>query len=85
MPILLPTPEELASLTPMQREKARRAIWRIVREADTVAARELRRAKTLADFGERVREHARALEVYMHRDDAHIIDQRRKALLEAVR
>jgi hypothetical protein len=83
MPMLLPTPEEMARLTPRQKDKARRAIWKIITETDQHIERTARRVSDAAAFGEAVREHARALERYMPREPAWITSERQRLLLEA--
>jgi len=85
MPILMPTPEEMQRLSWPQRERIRRAVLHVLRDADKVAAREMLRAETAREFGERVRQQARALEVYAIREDNETIRQRRMALLEAIK
>ena len=83
MPQIVPTKDELARMTPAQRERARRAVWGILAETDRYLDRQSRRRDDLRAWGEAVRERARALEAYIPRDPAHIIDARRVALLEA--
>lgn len=84
MPLVLPTPEEMRRLTPPQRDKARRAIWAIIRETDERILREIRNVTTAAAFGEAVREQARDLERIVPRDPPWVCAERRQALLEAV-
>jgi hypothetical protein len=81
MPIILPTPDELSRLRPAQREKIRRAVWAILTESDRVAAREAAKAHELHAYGEHVREHARALEEHIPRDDSATILARRAVLV----
>jgi len=84
MPVLMPTPCELREMSPRQREKARRAIWRILRETDDNIRREVRTPLTAVAFGEAVRERARALEHYAPKDPPWVTAERRRLLLEAV-
>ena len=84
MPVLMPTPGELRELTPAQREKARRLIWRILRETDDMVRREVRGVKDSVAFGEAVRERARALETYCPKDPPWVTAERRRLLLEAI-
>jgi hypothetical protein len=84
MPVLMPTPAELRELTPAQREKARRAIWRILRDTDDNIRREVRNVESAAAFGEAVRERARQLEHYAPKDPPWVTAERRRLLLEAV-
>jgi hypothetical protein len=84
MPVLMPTPGELRELTPAQRERARRAIWRIIRDTDDAVLREVRGVKDLAAFGEAVRDRARALERICPKDPPWIIAERRRRLIEAI-
>ena len=84
MPVLMPTPGELRELTPAQREKARRLIWRVLRDTDDAVLREVRTATSAAAFGEEVRERARTLERYCPKDPPWVIAERRRVLLEAI-
>jgi len=84
MPVLMPTPGELRGMTPAQREKARRAIWRILRDTDDNVRREVRNVTTAAAFGEAVRERARELERYCPKDPPWVCAERRRLLLEAI-
>ena len=84
MPVLMPTPGELRELTPTQREKARRLIWRILRDTDDAVLREVRHATSAAAFGQEVRERARALERYCPKDPPWVTAERRRLLLEAI-
>lgn len=84
MPVLMPTPGELRELTPAQREKARRAIWRILRDTDDTVRREVRHVNTHTEFGEAVRQRARDLERYCPKDPPWVCAERRRLLLEAI-
>lgn len=84
MPLVLPTPDEMRQLTPPQRDKARRAIWAILRETDERIVREVRNVTSAAAFGEAVRQQARDLERYVPRDPPWVIQERRAQLIEAV-
>jgi hypothetical protein len=84
MPVLMPTPGELRELTPAQREKARRLIWRILRDTDDTVRREVRGVKDSVAFGEEVRDRARALERICPKDPPWVVAERRRLLLEAI-
>ncbi len=84
MPMLMPTPDELARLTPRQQDKARRAMWRIITETDEQVNRTAKRITEAVAFGQAVRDHARALERYMPREPAYVTAERRRLLMEAV-
>lgn len=85
MPVLMPTPNELQNMSAAQRDKARRAIWRILQATD----REVERQRATLDegraFGEYVREIARDLERYATTDPPHVIAERRHIALEATK
>ena len=84
MPQLIPSPDELASMRPDQRAKARRAIWAILADTHKYVDREARRRDRAISYGEAVREHARLLERVCPRDPAHVTAERRRLLLEAI-
>ena len=90
MPALIPTPDDLARMTPAQKAKARRAIARIALELDQAAAdicdaAEAQRSRDLAAWGESVRRHARHLHAIRDPDPPHLIEARRRVLLDNVR
>lgn len=84
MPVLMPTPDELRHLSHHQRDKIRRAIWRIMTETDTAAARVMTSTTAATEYGERIRRHALMLEATTARDDLSVIMERRRVLLAAV-
>jgi phage regulator Rha-like protein len=84
MPVLMPTPHELAHLSHHQRDRIRRAIWRIIAETDQAAARVMTDVQTATEYGERIRRHALMLEATTQRDDLDVILERRRVLLQAV-
>ena len=84
MPLVLPTPDELRHLTAPQRDKARRAIWAILRETDERIVREVRNVASAEAFGEAVREQARQLERFIRRDPPWVIAERVRELMKAV-
>lgn len=85
MPVLMPTPDELQRMTPAQRDKARRALWRIVAETDRQVEHDLERANDAWALGEHIRATARELEKYQRHDPPHVIAQRRQIALEAMK
>ena len=85
MPVLMPTPKELQSMTVSQRERARRALWRIIAETDRQVERDMRRANDARAFGEYIRATARELEKYQPHDPPHVIALRRHIALEATK
>ena len=90
MPALIPTPDELTRMTPAQKAKVRRAIARIALELDQAAADLIdvaaaQRALELQAWGERIRTHARHLHALTPPEPAHLIEARRRTLLEATR
>lgn len=72
-------------MTAAQRDKARRALWRIIAETDRQVAVDLERAQDAHAFGEFVRATARELEKYTRHDPPHVIAQRRQIALEAMK
>lgn len=84
MPILMPTPHELAHLSSRQRDRIRKAIWRIITETDETAVRVITDSEAAHQYGDRIRRHALMLEATMKRDDDDVILERRRVLLEAV-
>ena len=90
MPALVPTPDDLARMTPAQKAKVRRAIARIALELDQAAADLLdaaaaQRALELQAWGERIRAHARHLQAMRPPEPPHMTEARRQALLDATR
>ena len=90
MPALIPTPDDLARMTPAQKVKVRRAIARIALELDQAAAdicdaAAAQRSRDLAAWGERIRTHARHLHALTPPEPAHLIEARRRTLLDATR
>ena len=88
MPALIPTPDDLARMTPAQKAKVRRAIARIALELDQAAADLIdvaaaQRALELQAWGERIRAHARHLQDMRPAEPLHLIEARRRTLLEA--
>ena len=88
MPALIPTPEDVARMTPAQKAKARRAIARIALELDQAAAdicdaAEAQRSRDLAEWGESVRRHARQLHALRTPEPPDVIQARRCILLDA--
>ena len=90
MPALMPTPDELARLTPAQKNKIRRFIAQVALELDQAAAdlvdtaaaqRQLREQQ----WGENIRAHARSLEAMRPPEPAHVTEARRQTLLDATR
>ena len=90
MPALIPTPDDLARLTPAQKAKVRRLIARLALELDDAAADVIdlaaaRRAHEVQAQGERIRAHARQLQAQRPPDPPHLVAARRQALLDATR
>ena len=90
MPFLMPTADDLARMSPAQKQRARRAIARIALELDQAAADlvDIKQAQRAADrqaFGERIRAHARTLQAQRPPDPPHLIAARRRTLLDATR
>ena len=90
MPALIPTPDDLARMTPTQKAKVRRAIARIALELDQAAAdicdaAHAQRSCELAEWGERIRAHARTLHAMRTPEPPHVIEARRRTLLEATK
>ena len=90
MPALVPTPDDLARMTPAQKAKVRRAIARIALELDQAAADLIdvaaaQRAADLQAWGERIRAHARHLQAIRTPEPPHVTAARRRALLEATK
>ena len=87
MPALIPTPDDLARMTPSQKAKVRRFIAQIALELDE-AARDLvdvkaaERQRREQEWGERIRTHARNLQAERPPDPPHLIEARRRVLLE---
>jgi hypothetical protein len=90
MPALIPTPDELARMTPAQKNKIRRFIAQVALELDAAAAdlvdtaaaqRQLREQQQ----GERIRAHARNLQATRPPEPPHLIEARRRTLLDATR
>ncbi len=85
MPMLMPTPEELAHLPKHKRERIRRAVMAILLDVDDIGARAVKYAESDYAFGERVRAHARELEKFAEKAPAHEIRLRRMIALESTR
>jgi hypothetical protein len=85
MPALLPTPDELKHLSHHQRDRIRRAIWRILVETDKVAANVAANIDANTEYGERIRRQARMIEASTPRDDLDTVLERRRVLLEAMK
>jgi peptidoglycan hydrolase CwlO-like protein len=90
MPALIPTPDDLARLTPSQKAKVRRLIARLALELDEAAAdvtdlAAAKRAQEQRAQGERIRAHARELQAQLPPDPPHVTAARRQALLDATR
>lgn len=90
MPALIPTPDDLARMTPAQKAKVRRAIARIALELDHAAAdicnaaAAQRQAERQA-WGEAIRAQARHLHTLTTPEPDHVTAARRRALLEATK
>ena len=90
MPFLMPTADDLARMSPAQKQRARRAIARIALELDQAAADlvDIKQAQRAADrqaFGERIRARARTLQAQRPPDPPHLTAARRRTLLDATR
>ena len=90
MPALIPTSDDLARMTPAQKAKVRRAVARIALELDQAAAdicdaAAAQRSRDLAEWGERIRAHARHLHALRTPEPPHVIAARRRTLLDAIR
>ena len=90
MPALVPTPEDLARMTPAQKAKVRRAIARIALELDQAAAgicnaAEAQRAAERRAWGEAIRAQARHLHALTATEPDHVTAARRRTLLEATK
>lgn len=88
MPALVPTPEDLARMTPAQKAKVRRAIARIALELDQAAAdicnaTHAQRAAERRAWGEAIRAQARHLHSLTTPEPDHVTAARRRALLKA--
>lgn len=83
MPALLPTPSELQHLSKAQRDKVRRAIWKILTETDRVAADTVADMDQAALFQAATLDEARRLQALTERDDEETIRSRQAILLEA--
>jgi len=90
MPAIIPTPDDLARMTPAQKQKIRRFIAQVALELDQAAAdlvdtaaaeRQLREQEQ----GERIRAHARNLQATRPPEPPHLIEARRRTLLDATR
>ena len=89
MPRLIPDSSDLARMTPSQKAKVRRYIAKVALELDeyahlSLSAQAAERHRDLVAWGEAIREHARHLEADRPREDDHIIQARRQALLDAI-
>ena len=90
MPALVPTPDDLARMTPSQKARARRAIARIALELDAAAAdicnaAAAQRQAERAAWGETIRAQARHLHTLTTPEPDHVTAARRRALLEATK
>jgi hypothetical protein len=90
MPALIPTPDDLARMTPAQKAKIRRFIAQVALELDAAAADLVdtaRAERQLRDQqqGERIRAHARNLQATRPPEPPHLIEARRRTLLDATR
>jgi hypothetical protein len=90
VPAIIPTPDDLARMTPAQKQKIRRFIAQVALELDQAAAdlvdtaaaeRQLRDQQQ----GERIRAHARNLQATRPPEPPHLIEARRRTLLDATR
>ena len=87
MPALIPTPEDLARLTPTQKAKVRRLIAQLALELDAAAqdATDIaaaQRQRRQQKWGEDIRRHARNLQNQRPPEPPHITAARRQALLD---
>ena len=90
MPALIPTPDDLARMTPAQRAKIRRYIAQVALELDEHArdlidTRAAERQLREQQWGERIRQHARNLQAQLPPEPAHVTAARRQALLDNTR
>jgi hypothetical protein len=90
MPALIPTPDDLARMTPAQRAKIRRFIAQVALELDehardTVDLKHAERQRRQQKWGEAIRQHARNLQAQLPPEPAHITAARRQALLDNTR
>ena len=90
MPRLIPDQDDLARLTPAQKSKIRRYIARVALELDAAAAdlvdlRAAERQLREQQWGERIRAHARNLQATRPAEPPHVIEARRRTLLDATR
>jgi hypothetical protein len=90
MPALIPTPDDLARMTPAQRAKIRRFIAQVALELDEHArdlinTRAAERQLREQQWGERIRQHARHLQAQLPPEPAHVTAARRQALLDNTR
>jgi hypothetical protein len=90
MPAIIPTPDDLARMTPAQKNKIRRFIAQVALELDQAAADLVDTAaaeRQLRDqqWGETVRAHARNLQATRPPEPPHLIEARRRTLLDATR
>lgn len=85
MPVLMPTKDDLQRMTPMQRQRARRALLRIMAETDDYIAAEAARVAARQFDGAKIIDQARALERVTPRDRPEVIAERRRIALEATR
>ena len=90
MPALIPTPDDLARMTPSQKARARRAIARIALELDQAAAdicnaAAAQRQAERAAWGEAIRAQARHLHSLTTPEPDHVTAARRRALIEATK
>ena len=88
MPAIIPTPEELARLTPAQKAKIRRFIAQVALELDAAAAdlidtAAIRRAQRDQAWGESIRAHARTLQSMRTPEPPHLVEARRQTLIQA--
>lgn len=88
MPVLVPTPEEVAAMSPLQRQRARQAVARILRETqaalDDVVAASARREQTAAEWGRAVRDEARRMLADRPAEPESLVAARRAELLAAI-
>ena len=90
MPALIPTPDDLARMTPAQRTKIRRFIAQVALELDEhardlVDLKHAERQRRQQKWGEAIRQHARNLQASRPADPPHITAARRQALLDNTR
>jgi hypothetical protein len=90
MPALIPTPDELARMTPQQRAKIRRYIAKVATELDQAAAdlvdnRAAERQRQIRTWAETTRQQARLALAQRTPEPDHVTAARRRALLDATR